>query len=373
MDNYICFDVETTISNKGSPYDRSNFVVLWGYHGSNFGSSISTNLEPFTREMGTVVGFNLKFDLTWAKRNGILLDELVIHDCQLAHFLLTGQSSAYPSLDRVSEQLGLGRKLDKVKEYWEAGINTDQIPDEILREYLVQDLLLTEQVYLRQMQAFEKKPQLYKLFQLQCEDLLTLLDMEYNGIVVDVPGCNAKAIECEKQLKQIDADLVEFAGDVPINYNSNDHLSCLIYGGCITHEVKVPVGVYKTGAKVGQVRNKKMEYKFDLPRLATPPKGSELAKEGYYSTDEDTLRNLTGGRKLKRLVELLLARSRLEKLRGTYLVGVPEQLQRSNSFDGRLHGQFNQVVARTGRLSSSSPNLQNFNPEIKQLLPSRFQ
>ena len=37
-----------------------------------------------------------------------------------------------------------------------------------------------------------------------------------------------------------------------------------------------------------------------------------------------------------------------------------------------LHGQLNQCVARTGRLSSSKPNLQNFDGEIKQLFGSRY-
>lgn len=375
--NYVIFDVETTTANKGNPYDRDNRVVLAGVLSRGGCFSLGSSLTEINRFLSgkttTIVGFNLKFDLTWARRYGILLSGIKIHDCQLAHFLLSGQSTPYPSLDGVCELLNLGRKEDKVKQYWVSGIDTPDIPKEILEEYLLQDLRLTEKLYLRQMEAFNKNPLLYKLFQLQCEDLLTLLDMEWNGLVVDVAGCKEKEKETEKELKQIDQELNAMFDSKPINFNSNDHLSCILYGGSIPYDVRVPIGEYKTGLKAGQTKYKKITYTYDFPRLVDPPKGSELAKEGYYSTAEDILRNLTGSRQLKKLVGLLLTRSRLEKLRGTYLVGWPEQLQRSNSFDGRLHGQFNQVVARTGRLSSSAPNLQNADKTIKRYLPSRYQ
>ena len=370
-ENYVCLDLETSTLNKGSPYDKDNTVVLWGF-GSDNDYQISTDSIGSLYGPKTLVGFNLKFDLGWCKRYGIDVDACTIWDCQLAHFLLTGQSTPYPSLNGVAESLGLGQKIDKIKEYWDAGIDTKDIPRDELIEYLEQDLRLTEQVYLRQREAFKKQPLLYELFKLQCEDLLTLLDMEWNGIVVDVQGCAKKEKETEEEIKNLESQIREIIGDSPLNLSSNDHRSCLFYGGTLVTEVRVPVGEYKTGLKAGQTRYKIVEYKYEFPRLVDPPKGSELKKEGYYSTDEDTLRNLKGGAKVKRLVDLLLARSGLEKLRGTYLVGIPKQLLQSNSFDGRLHGQFAQAVTRTGRLSSSSPNLQNINPEMKKLLPSRY-
>ena len=369
--NYIVFDVETSTLNKGSPYDKDNTVVLWGFScGSDF--EICSYPPSSIPSDKTIVGFNLKFDLGWCKRYEIPVDSLTIWDCQLAHYLLSGQSVPFPSLNGVAEVLGLGQKLDKVKEYWDAGIDTKDIPLDELTAYLEQDLILTEQVYLRQVKAFENNPKLYELFKLQCEDLLTLLDMEWNGIVVDVQGCKQKEEETEKEIENLESQLVALVGDSPINWSSNDHRSCLFYGGVLVTETRVPVGEYKTGLKAGQTRYKIVEYKYEFPRLVDPPKGSELKKEGYYSTDEDTLRNLRGGAKVKRLVDLLLARSGLEKLRGTYLVGIPKQLLQSNSFDGRLHGQFAQCTTRTGRISSSSPNLQNFNPSMKSLLPSRY-
>ena len=217
--NYEIFDVETTTRNKGDPYDKENSVVFWGYRTSD--SDVVCSRTPRSFDVGrTLVGFNLKFDLTWAKRYGILLDNLKVWDCQLAHFLLTGQSNPYPSLNGVSEVLGLPKKLDEVKQYWASGIDTRDIPPDILTDYLKQDLLVTELVFKRQLDAFEKNPQLYKLFQLQCEDLLTLLEMEWNGLEVDVVGCKQKEQETEEQLKEIDKTLNDLFEDKPINFNS---------------------------------------------------------------------------------------------------------------------------------------------------------
>lgn len=56
------------------------------------------------------------------------------------------------------------------------------------------------------------------------------------------------------------------------------------------------------------------------------------------------------------MAKLLLKYRMREKLLSTYLIGLPRMLAKS---DGRLHGRFNQTGARTGRLSSAEPNLQN--------------
>jgi DNA polymerase-1 len=71
-----------------------------------------------------------------------------------------------------------------------------------------------------------------------------------------------------------------------------------------------------------------------------------------YSTDEETLEALSG---LHPLPRLIVEYRQLRKFLSTYLGPMEEGTDSS----GRLHGQFNQTVAATGRLSSSNPNLQN--------------
>lgn len=368
--NELIFDVETTIKNKGNPYDKDNKVCYWGYFDSG-GIDIRVSPRPDLTS-ATCILFNGKFDLAWAKRYNVILPS-TIWDCQLASFLLVGQTTPYPSLDGVASSYGLGAKLSVVDlEYWSKGIDTPDIPEQVMREYLEQDLRLTYKVYKKQKEEFNKNPQLFKLFQLQCEDLLTLLEMEWNGLVLDVETCKQKEKECEKEIEDIDKELKKIVGDIPVNFASNDHLSAILYGGTIVHKSRVPVGVYKTGEKAGQPRYKVIEYEFKQNGFFKPPKGSELAKPGYYSTDQDTLQSLNGSGTGKLLLRCLLDRSRQEKLLGTYFRGFPEKLQKSNSIDGRLHCQFNQVVARTGRLSSSNPNLQNLDKEMKRLMVSRY-
>ena len=55
-----------------------------------------------------------------------------------------------------------------------------------------------------------------------------------------------------------------------------------------------------------------------------------------------------------------------------YYQGLPELRSKMNWPVGKLHGILNQCVAKTGRLSSTKPNLQNFDGEIKQLFGSRY-
>lgn len=90
---------------------------------------------------------------------------------------------------------------------------------------------------------------------------------------------------------------------------------------------------------------------FEEERL--PPIG-ERGKNGLYSTKADYVKKWAKKTDNK-VAKLLLRLRKIEKLHGTYLVG----MQRQVSPDGRLRGRFNITGTRSGRLSSSDPNLQN--------------
>ena len=131
-------------------------------------------------------------------------------------------------------------------------------------------------------------------------------------------------------------------------------------------------GQYKTGARAGEEKLKWEEYEVRLPRRLVPLKGSELAKEGLFSTDERTLRSLKPNQEAKEILNTILTRAELEKRKSTYYQGLVKLIDENNWKKGEIHGQLNQCVARTGRLSSSRPNLQNFDGEIKTLFKSRY-
>ena len=199
--------------------------------------------------------------------------------------------------------------------------------------------------------------------------------METNGIKLDFEGMAVESETIEVQMALIKEKLNGYFTSVPtqcLNYNSGDCLSSLLYGGTIQEQVRTVVGQYKTGPKTGLDRYRITYIEHMLPRRFEPPRGSQLKKEGYYATNEATLRSIKAKKEDRVLLDLLLELSKLEKLNSTYYKGLKELHEEKDWEDTFLHGQFNQCVARTGRLSSSSPNLQNLPPEIDQMIISRF-
>lgn len=203
-------------------------------------------------------------------------------------------------------------------------------------------------------------------------DLLILEEMEWNGIKFNEELANQRAGEIKEQIQQIEDRLLAIYPNVPISFNSGDQLSAFLYGGTITQEVKEHVGFFKTGTKVGQPRFRNHEVLHELPRLFTPVRGSELKKPGFYATSADTLLKLKGNRKTKDILELIQRRTRLSTLLEKTYEGLMKVHREQNWEPNYLHGQFNQVVAATGRLSSSKPNLQNLDGEAQDLFISRY-
>lgn len=376
---YLIVDVETTIKNKGHPFTKANKLVMTGWLEENQKPVTMKGLEYVPEalqellETKLVVGFNLKFDLHWLRRSGCNLSNVSVWDCQLAEFILGNQLERLPSLDGVAVRRGLGSKLDVVAtEYWDKGIDTDAIPDDVLKEYLIQDLKLPEAVYLQQVEEFKKQPEKFRLFKLQCADLLVLQEMEWNGLKYDRKKSLEKAEELDAKAEELVHQLDELVGSNVVNWASNDHVSVVLYGGQIEEPIKIPAGIYKTGAKAGQVKYKNDVRIHTFPRLITPLKGTELQKPGYWSTDAKTLASLKPKGKVKQIVDKMLELTALEKLNGTYYKGIPKLMDEMCWDDDILHGNLNQCIAVTGRLSSTRPNQQNMPEDIDKLMLSRF-
>ena len=373
----VTLDVETTTTNKGNPHTKCNRLVTVQSKVAASPAQVffEESFDACLADAGQascIIGFNLKFDLAWLQRV-FGFKATCIWDCQLAEFIISRQKWKYPSLEETAVKYNLGHKQDKVKEYWAQGIDTDQIPREILSEYGAQDVDLTYAIFLEQIKFFEQNPQMFRLFRLHCNDLLVLQEMEFNGILYDVPASLARAKDLTKQIQQIETQLNEFTNNIPINFDSRDDMSVFLYGGKIKTETKVPCGVYKSGLKVGDVRYKIIRNEFELPRLLEPPKGAELKKDGYYSTDESTLLSIKTNKVGKFIITKVLERSKLCKLRSTYLEGLPKVISEMNWPNYTLFSNLNQCVASTGRLSSTKPNQQNFPPEAKTFCVSRYQ
>lgn len=374
MKKVLCLDVETQTYNKGNPFDPRNFLVsVVTYDGKETRRYYKdfTGLREQIQLSDLFVGFNAKFDLHWINNLGIDTSHLEIWDCQYAEFLLERQTNAYPSLENTAIKYELGHKIDVIKEeYWNKGIQTDEIPQDILLDYNQQDVMLTWQIY--QKQQTELTDQQKRLFWVCMQDLHVLKDMERTGVRYESDASLLKSDELQAEINNYSQQLQAIAGGSWFNPGSNDHLSALLYGGSIVEEYRVSIGTYKSGAKVGQTRYKVMEVEHKLPRLVEPLKNSEYKKGGVWSTEDTILQVLPVNGSSKKIRELIWKIRELSKLNSTYLVGFPRRIEKMNWENNTIHTTFNQCVAQTGRLSSTNPNMQNLGKEVKQYCVSTY-
>lgn len=375
----LAIDTENQTYNNGAPFDRRFKSVCYSWATSEGSGAHKTDepgladLSDRVRQADLLVGFNAKYDIHVLRKLGV--NEVLEKnwwDCQIAEFIISGQKWRYPSLDESCALRGLGSKLDVVAtEYWAKGIQTEDIPWEVLSAYAEMDAQLTLKLYEAQQQVMT--PAQKRLCRLQCMDLMILEEMEWNGLRYDHELCEKRAAEIEEQIQEITDELSRIYPGVPINFNSGDHLSAFLYGGTIIEEGKEHVGFFKTGPRAGEPKYKNVEIKHELPRLFTPIRGSELKKEGFYATNADTLLKLKGTKNTRHIINLIQRQVRLDSLLTKTYRGITRA--NANGFwdIGWLHGQFNQCVAQTGRLSSSNPNLQNLDGEAQDIFISRYQ
>ena len=174
MLNVLTLDVESTIykypgdrrssDRRGSVYSQQNRLVSVCYKWLNedvvhsmYMDEINTDvLQRTLADADIVVGFNIKFDLSWLKKIGIdVFNIKQVWDCQIAEFLLESQRNPYPSLAKACEKYNIPAKMDVIElDYWEKCIDTDEIPKDILLEYNKHDVIITEQVFKKQYEQF---------------------------------------------------------------------------------------------------------------------------------------------------------------------------------------------------------------------------
>jgi len=376
----LAIDTENNTWNTGAPFDErfKSVCYSWATEGSSGASTWSEDSLAYLRDAVTgcrvLIGFNLKYDLHVIRKvAGIQLDIGThrIWDCQLAEFVRSNQKLRYPSLEGALIDHDLGHKIDVVKtEYWDKGIQTEDVPWEILSEYARVDAERTFALYKRQLEVMT--PEQIRLVWLMGMDLLILEEMEWNGLRFNEQLCAERSEEITREIHEISGELSRVYPDVPINFSSGDHLSAFLYGGTITEIQKEHIGFFKSGQKIGEPRYKNIEVEHQLPRLVEPLPRSELKKKGFYATNADTLLKLKPSKKTKHIIDLIQKQTRLETLLSKTYKGLIKVRTEQMWKPGELHGQFNQVTVATGRLSSSGPNLQNLDGQAQDLFHSRY-
>lgn len=320
MKKEFCFDTETTglnhILNSLVGISISLEKNKAYYIPYNKDIDINTKLKPiFENPNISKIGQNLKFDILVLKSVGIEVQG-TLYDTMILQYIVNsdmGNGMNFMALNyfnyetvKIEELIGKGSTQKTI----------DQAPIEQVTDYACEDADITLQ--LKEL-LWEKVKQLgLDSLYLEIEQPLiyVLAEMENNGVMIDhniladySVSLTGEAIEMEQRIR-------EYGGE-DININSPKQLGELL---------------------------------FDKLKITDKPKRT---KTKQYKTDEEYLLSLKDKHEI---IGLILEYRTIKKLLSTYVLSLIELI---NPKTGRVHTHYNQALTRTGRLSSSNPNLQN--------------
>jgi len=196
-----------------------------------------------------------------------------------------------------------------------------EVDPKLVGDYVCEeaDLVLRLAAPLREQLERHQTTALYRDLELPLVPVL--LDMEWQGIKIDIPHLQRLSAELQERLEELQDRVFERAGH-EFNLASPQQLGVVLFDELEVHRA----------ADISKPRR-------------TPT--------GQYKTDHDVLEKLAAKHEVPQLV---LEWRQLSKLKGTYIDTLPTLVSTDT---GRVHTTFNQAVAATGRLSSEDPNLQN--------------
>lgn len=321
----VCFDTETTSLN---PLEAALVGIAFSW-GAGKGYYIAfpeeketvenliEQLCPFF-ESDTIekVGQNLKYDIKVMQNYGVQVKGKLF-DTMLAHYLINPDmrhnmdvlAETYLNYTPVSITELIGKKGKNQ-------LSMRDVPIEKQTQYAVEDADITFQLAQHfRSELLEAKTE--KLFEdIEIPLLRVLAAMENEGINLDKDFLASLSSDLNADIQNLETSIYEAAGE-EFNIGSPKQLG---------------------------------EILFDKLKLVAKPKKT---KTGQYSTAEDVLSYLA---KDHEIIQKVLDYRGLAKLKSTYVDALPEQIEEKS---GRVHTDYMQTVAATGRLSSNNPNLQN--------------
>jgi len=261
------------------------------------------------------IGQNLKFDILMLKNYGVEVKGQLF-DTMIAHYLINPDIKH--NLKIISESL-LDYQPLEYEELVGKGKNQkniDEVPIEDLKEYAAEDADITFQLK----EILQKKLEENKLINLSTNIEMPLVsvlaDMEFAGVNLDTDNLQNFSVELTSEIKKIEEDILK---DASTDFN------------------------IASPKQLGEVL-------FDKMKIIAKPKKT---KTGQYSTSEQELSKIKDKHPI---IEKILEYRSLQKLLSTYVDALPKLI---NTKSNKIHTSFNQAITRTGRLSSSNPNLQN--------------
>lgn len=294
-----------------------------GAHGDLFGADLSDRLPlpEFVRIFRPLlenplikkICQNGKYDIAVMRSVGIMIEGFYF-DTMIAGYLLDPDQKI--GMDDLSEkyldykpiplsQL-LGTKKDAKRIF--------DVPLQQLANYAAEDADITYQLFqkTRELLALDKLEKV--AYDIDFPLVVTLEEMENNGIRVDSDILKQFSADLQKMLDGLSQRICSMAGE-QFNINSTQQLQKILFD-----KLKLPL--------------------------------TKKTKTGY-STDAQALESLRGSHDI---IEELLSYRQISKLKSTYSDALPELIHPKT---GKIHTTFNQTIAATGRLSSIDPNLQN--------------
>ena len=322
----VCFDTETTgldalhaeLVGISFSYEKGKgFYVPFPENQEEAQTLIEKFIPFFENKNIEKIGQNLKYDLKILSNYNITVKGKLF-DTMIAHYLINPDmrhnmdilSETYLKYSPKSIEALIGKKGKNQK-------SMRDIELEEIKEYAVEDTDVTLQ--LKEIFTLElDKTGTKKLFEeIEIPLVKVLADMEKEGIRVDVDFLKSLSKTLDEDIKALETTIFEIAGE-KFNLASPKQLGDILFDKL----------------KIGGVKQKK-------------------TKTGQYATGEEILSYLATDYPV---VKDILDWRQLIKLQNTYVEALPLQVDKITN---RIHTDYMQTVAATGRLSSNNPNLQN--------------
>lgn len=269
----------------------------------------------FAKETVMKIAHNLKFDYKILRLYGVEFKGLLF-DTMIAHYLLNPDGRH--GLDYLSE-IYLNYKPVSIETLIGKGkkqLSFREVPLKEATEYAAEDADVTYQLYEVFAPQLEKE-NLQKLFyEVEMPLMEVLAKMELEGVLLDEIWLKQESVDLQSDLQNLEQKIFELA-ETDFNVNSPKQLGEILF-----------------------------------EKLQLDPKAKKT-KTGQYQTSEDVLQKLSAKHDI---IPLILEFRTYQKLKSTYVDALPTQI---DADDGRVHTNFSQTTAATGRLASMNPNLQN--------------
>ncbi len=318
-----CFDLETeSLDVRSTPLVGIAFSAEKGQ--GDYVSIVPENqaevlaaLKPFwENDQILKIGHNLKFDLGVLLTHGIQVKG-PFADTMIAHSLVDPEQRH--GMDRLASALLQYQPIpitDLIGPKGKGQKSMREISPADVCPYAVEDADVTLQLWNKIYPMLKEGAQLEVFETLEMPLLPVLMRMEHQGICLDSASLAEISEELGKRLAELESQIFELAGE-HFNMNSPKQLGVVL---------------------------------FEKMKLSDKPKKT---KTGQYSTNEQTLQGYAGAHPI---IDAILEFRELGKLKSTYVDALPKEVHADT---GRVHTQYLQTGAATGRLSSNHPNLQN--------------